>query len=145
MLIKKLIAICLLVVLISCGITIKSAQSPVLSLELWRENKDWGQLKVKQMIEWVSREYDCDTSLMLWLAEKESSYKIDAVGDKGKAVSLFQFWESTWDLFSKKFGLSGFDRNNPVDNTIMACLAIKSGYGYHWTPLQRAKIAVEVK
>ena len=62
----------------------------------------------------------------------ESSGKIDAVGDNGRAYGLFQFWENTFKLFAKDMG-EKLEWKNPEHQIKLASWAFSKGKQTHWT------------
>jgi hypothetical protein len=66
------------------------------------------------------------------IISKESSWNPYAIGDNGKAYGLAQFHKETFDMFSKKYGIS-LDYYNSKDQIILLILMFNDGYGYHWT------------
>jgi hypothetical protein len=63
----------------------------------------------------------------------ESNYQENAVGDKGKAYSYFQFWETTFNQFKKIWGHTWLDYDNPEDHIELGMWAFSQGYDKHWT------------
>lgn len=62
----------------------------------------------------------------------ESSYKVEAVGDGGRARNLLQFHKPTFDLYSKKFG-EELDYNSGYDQIKLASWMWSKGLQYHWS------------
>ena len=62
----------------------------------------------------------------------ESEWKLDAKGDNGASHGILQFKVPTFELYSKKYGLDGYDIENPFNQIDLAALMIKDGYIYHW-------------
>lgn len=110
------------------------ADSPTITLELLKQKQDWTPSSIKNMISFVAREYDYKEKPLLWLAEKESSYRYSVVGDSGLANGIYQYHKPTWESFQEKYGLEELDINNPVDQVIMTIFALKDNQHKHWTP-----------
>jgi len=62
----------------------------------------------------------------------ESEWKVDAVGDGGKAVSLCQYHLPTFEQFQKKSGIEG-DYYNPYTQIKLTVWAWDNGLQRHWT------------
>ena len=110
------------------------ADAPSVTVEVLRQTKDWTPNKVKNMISYVARIYDYDEKELLWLADAESDYRHDVLGDGGKALGVYQIWPLTWKGFVKDYGLKYQDRSNPVDQTIATIAALKDGKKCLWSP-----------
>lgn len=63
----------------------------------------------------------------------ESNYDTDILGDKNKALGLFQWWEKSWDFYNKKYK-TDLDRENWQHQIQMSAhvLAEKDGWK-NWT------------
>ena len=62
----------------------------------------------------------------------ESEWKLDAKGDRGASYGILQFKVPTFELYSKKYELVGYDIEDPFNQIDLAALMIKDGYIYHW-------------
>ena len=62
----------------------------------------------------------------------ESEWKLDAKGDNGASHGILQFKVPTFELYTKKYELDGYDIENPFHQIDLAALMIKDGYIYHW-------------
>lgn len=134
---KKLIVFSVVVILFMSGFCmfhISEAQAPTLSVHLLRTKKEWTPSSIKMMLKFIAREYNYSSKTLLWLAEKESSYRYNVVGDSGLARGCFQYHLPTWKLFQKKYNLYELDINNPVDQAIMTVYALKDKQHNNWTP-----------
>ena len=134
---KKLIVFSVVVILFMSGFCmshISEAEAPTQSIPLYRIKKEWTSDSIKTMILFVSREYNYNAKPLLWLADKESSYRYAVVGDSGLASGLFQYHTPTWKHFQKKYNLEYLDINNPVDQVIMTIYALRDEQHYNWTP-----------
>src|SRR3990167_5078295 len=71
------------------------------------------------------------------LIECESRWKSDALGDFRSETKEFmasgplQWWRSSFDMYSKKYGLKG-DYKNPYDQVDLALLVLKDGGHKNW-------------
>lgn len=59
--------------------------------------------EVKDCLVWVAGRYGLNVNNFVQTAIGESSLNINAVGDNGKALGVFQYHQPTWDLFIKWF------------------------------------------
>ena len=68
------------------------------------------------------------------LIEKESSWRIDAIGDSGKAFGLLQFHWFTFEMFSKKYNLP-LNYYLPQDQILLAGLILSDDFNNirHWS------------
>lgn len=73
-------------------------------------------------------------SLIDCISWYESSHNPEAVGDRGKAYGILQFWESTFDFFSEKYGLS-LEYTDPEAQRILAEYMLQSDFNniLHWS------------
>jgi len=62
----------------------------------------------------------------------ESSWRSDVYGDSLKAKGLAQFWEQTFNEFSKQAGLE-LSRDNPYDQIRLLVWAFQNNKESHWT------------
>jgi len=73
-----------------------------------------------------------ENTLIDCLIHKESSWRVDAVGDNGHSFGLLQFQVPTFNEFATKYGLD-ININNPEHQIILAKLMIEDGYLERWT------------
>lgn len=92
------------------------------------EEKNW----IEDLIKQYSAQYSVSYEEMRRVMLCESSGKIDAVGDNGKAFGLFQFWENTFNLFAKDLG-EKLEWKNPEHQIKLASYAFSVGKQTHWT------------
>lgn len=86
----------------------------------------------KQYIILFAQRYQVNEDLLLDVAYCESRFNQNARGDSGKAIGIFQFWQGTWDSFSKDFG-EILDINSVHDQAKLAAWAFSTGKQLHWT------------
>ena len=67
------------------------------------------------------------------LIKYESRGRIDAVGDKGKAYGVLQFWEQTFNQFKKRYKMEYLSYKSSEDQKLLADLMIHDGYISQWT------------
>lgn len=89
-------------------------------------------LYIKQM----AVKYKVDENMLIKVANCESQLNINAIGDKGKAFGLYQFWLNTFNLFMKEARFD-FDYKNWRHQSELAAWAFSKGYGYHWVCAKR--------
>ena len=66
------------------------------------------------------------------VVECESGYNVKAVGDGGKAYSLAQFWEKTFNAFKEEAQMD-IEYKNPLDQMKLMIWAYKEHKMLHWT------------
>ena len=82
--------------------------------------------------------------LLLDLADWECKLNIPTekcVGDSGKAVGRWQWWQSSWDIYNKKFG-TNLNRNNTNDQAVMTARVILDGGIWNWKNYAKAHYSV---
>ena len=72
-----------------------------------------------------------DPAYMLCLAEHESDYRQEAIGQAGE-IGVFQILPSTGAWFASKSGLSG-DLTDLMANINLTAWAVSQGYGWMWS------------
>jgi hypothetical protein len=107
---------------------ISKAEAPTIPA---KEIKDYS---VVEMIEYYSDIYDQDPLLLKKVAECESEYETNLLGDGGRAYSVYQFHKSTFDRWSKEFG-EPLDYKSYHDNIKLAVWSFSQGERYRnaWT------------
>ena len=73
-----------------------------------------------------------ENTLIDCLIHKESSWRVDAVGDNNHSFGLLQFQIPTFNEFSAKYKLE-LNINNPKHQILLAKLMIDDGYLYRWS------------
>ena len=68
----------------------------------------------------------------------ESGWNIEAIGDKGNARGVAQFWFPTFDRYSALYKIE-LDYHNPVDQLYLMNLMLRDGYGFEWTAYASCK------
>ena len=89
----------------------------------------WG---VESLIWEVADKYQIEYDLLYNLAICESGLKHEKYGDNGRAYGLFQWWQSSWDMYNKKFGTT-LDRKNIDDQAEMTAKVLNIGGYKNWT------------
>ena len=69
--------------------------------------------------------------LLYELGKCESGLKQNKYGDSGKAYGIFQWWQSSWNLYNKKFGTE-LDRNNVYHQAEMTARVLNEGGYRNW-------------
>ena len=105
---------------------------PQTSPEATTTLKTLGVEAIKDLIKYYSALYAVSYEEMSRVMACESSGKIDAVGDNGRAYGLFQFWENTFKLFAKDMG-EKLEWKNPEHQIKLASWAFSKGKQTHWT------------
>lgn len=112
---------------------------PEKSPQLNPERETLGVEAIKGLIKYYSALYAVSYEEMSRVMACESSGKIDAVGDNGRAYGLFQFWENTFNLFAKDLG-EKLEWKNPEHQIKLASWAFSKGKQTHWTCWSNKKI-----
>ena len=87
---------------------------------------------VVELIKKYSKQYDVPVRLTMEIADCESDFIVDAVGDGGKAYGVYQFHKPTFREFSKKKG-EKLDYFDTEDNIKLAIWALANNKGHHWS------------
>ncbi len=76
----------------------------------------------------ASEKYNVDYDILYYLAICESGLKQNRYGDSGLAYGIYQWHQSSWTLYNKKFG-TDLDRNGIEDQiTMTAKVLAEKGY-----------------
>lgn len=69
------------------------------------------------------------------LIKHESGGRADAVGDKGKARNVLQFWESTFNQYKSKYNMGYLSWDNAQDQMLLADLMLEKNFQNinHWS------------
>lgn len=86
---------------------------------------------VEQMIEHFAKVYGSDADQLKKVMKCESNGKV-VWGDNFHARGVFQYWQPTWDQFSREFG-EKLDRESTYDQVKLTSWAFSKGYKNHWT------------
>lgn len=89
--------------------------------------------EIKNYIRAKAKEAGLNERTLLRVAECESNFRIDAVGDNGLARGLWQYHRPTFDLFGKQSGMEGLDYYDWQDQTTLTVWAFRTGKAYHWS------------
>ena len=96
------------------------------------ERETLGVEDIKDLIRQYSAQYAVSAEEMTRVMLCESSGKINAVGDNGKAYGLFQFHENTFKMFAKDLD-EELEWKNPEHQIKLASWAFSKGKQTHWT------------
>jgi soluble lytic murein transglycosylase-like protein len=78
--------------------------------------------------------YDVPETFALCVADRESRFDPQAIGDHGDAVGLYQFHLGTWQHFRTRMGLPADDlRSDARQAARTACWAFANGFQQRWT------------
>jgi hypothetical protein len=78
--------------------------------------------------------YGVPEEFALCVADRESRFDPQAIGDHGDAVGLYQFHLSTWQHFRARMGLPADDlRRDAREAARTACWAFANGFQQRWT------------
>ncbi len=89
-------------------------------------------MTVQESIVHFARVYKVQEKQLLAVSFCESSFNQNAIGDKGRAVGIFQFHKPTFDRFTKEMG-EVLDYNSYQDQAKVASWAFSKGYQSHWS------------
>ena len=73
---------------------------------------------------------------IVWL---ESNWKVNAIGDGGRAFGLAQFHKGTFNQFKEKAEMPELEYKNPYHQITLLVWAIENNLQSHWTTYKRAK------
>src|SRR3990167_7457892 len=80
---------------------------------------------------WLSsyaKKYNISEDYFYRLAKCESNFDVDILGDKGKALGLFQWWEKSWNHYNRLYRTK-LERDNWKDQVAMSAKVISlEGY-----------------
>ena len=102
------------------------------------------QNDLERLIWEVADKYQIEYDLLYNLAICESGLKHEKYGDNGRAYGLFQWWQSSWDMYNKKFGTT-LDRKNIDDQTEMTAKVLNIGGYKNWTNCFKKQVLVDLK
>lgn len=71
------------------------------------------------------------------VAQCESNYNVNAVGDSGNALGIFQYWPKTFDSFKYEASLPELQRDIPLDQIKLTVWAYKAKKMLHWSCFSR--------
>jgi len=81
--------------------------------------------QIESVIRLLAPRYGVDPDYAVEIARLESGLNPYAVGDKGKAVGLWQWWYESWVCVRRAMGLPVTDRRDDVfESTITALYAL---------------------
>jgi len=129
---RKAIATMFALMVIAIPLPNQFSANSITTAEVPYKNLD--NLSVVELIEHYSAIYGQDPALMKKVAECESKYNIKALGDSGRAFSVFQFHKGTFNNWSKEKG-EKLDYKSYHDHIKLAVWAFSKGESYrgHWT------------
>jgi soluble lytic murein transglycosylase-like protein len=101
-----------------------------------------GDPAVAAIIRIESRHYGIPEAFALCVADHESRFDPQAIGDHGDAVGLYQFHLGTWQHFRSRMGLPLDDlRLDAREAARTACWAFGHGFQRRWTVVRRGLCA----
>jgi hypothetical protein len=86
---------------------------------------------VPELIQYFSKQYGSSSTELTKVMLCESGGKV-VWGDNYHARGVYQYWQPTWDSFSKEFG-EKLDRESTYDQVKLTSWAFAKGYKHHWT------------
>ena len=102
---------------------------------LWKPTEA-EELSLREQIDYfisaMSNKYGVKESTLHRIIKCESNYSVFAVGDKGKAYGIAQFWLNTFNLFEKEAGLQ-FEYKNWRNQIELLAWGLSHGKKNHWT------------
>ena len=102
------------------------------------------QNDLERLIWEAADKYQIDYDLLYNLAICESGLKHEKYGDNGRAYGLFQWWQSSWDMYNKKFGTT-LDRKNIDDQAEMTAKVLNIGGYKNWTNCFKKQVLADLK
>ena len=101
-----------------------------------------GDPAVAAIIRIECRSHGIPEEFALCVADHESRFDPQAIGDHGDAVGLYQFHLGTWQHFRSRMGLPLDDlRLDAREATRTACWAFANGFQERWTVVRRGLCA----
>ena len=102
------------------------------------------QNDLERLIWEAADKYGIDYDIMYFLAKCESGLKHDnRYGDHNLAYGLYQWHQSSWNLYNKKFG-TNLDRKNIYDQAMMTARVLSIGGQKNWTNCFRKQILTDL-
>jgi len=102
------------------------------------------QNDLESLIWEAADKYGIDYDIMYFLAKCESGLKHDnRYGDHNLAYGLYQWHQSSWNLYNKKFG-TNLDRKNIYDQAMMTARVLSIGGQKNWTNCFRKQILTDL-
>ena len=89
------------------------------------------QIKTAYLIYHHAVENDISPEKFLKLAVCESGLNQIAVGDKGKAFGLYQWHESSWNLYTKSYN-EFLEYTDPIDQIYLSAKVLGDGGWKNW-------------
>ena len=90
----------------------------------------------------ASNKYGVEFDILYNLAKCESSLKHETFGDSGRAFGIYQWWESSWNMYNKKFG-TNLDRYNLEDQSEMTARVLSEGGYKNWAKCFSTKVSAD--
>lgn len=87
----------------------------------------------KRVISDFSEKEGIDGEHLIKVAQCESNFNEKALGDNGKAYSIFQFWKETFKTFKQEAEMLWLQYEDPIDQIRLAVWAFSNGKESHWT------------
>ena len=95
---------------------------------------NYGILSPSEALVWIeAKRWNLDYEKIHKLITCESSWNPQAKGDKGKAYGLLQFWKSTFDAYSQKYGYTNLEYTSSTHQILLAMRMISEGERANWT------------
>ena len=88
---KTIMVACVMISLLISSAKVSIAESPT-----YKTAKDY-------IVEYAEL-YDTDATVLLKVAECESRFDQEAIGDSKNSVGIYQYWKDTWEEMSKLYG-----------------------------------------
>jgi len=92
---------------------------------------DARKAQMRSIITSAAIKHGLDPNLLIAIAVCESGLRPDAQNRWSSASGLFQFVDSTWKTYAKKYGIAG-PKNDPYVQSELAALMIANGGIGHW-------------
>lgn len=120
---KRIIIILFVIGVIYASTGVSIAQSPARGIN---------EYSPQEMIEYYAKQYGSSSTQLEKVMQCESNGVQNIWGDKNHAYGVYQYWQGTWDTFSKEFG-EKLDRNSEQDQIKLTAWAFSKGLQTHWT------------
>ena len=98
------------------------------------------RVSTQHLIETMALDYNLEPHYVICICQRESAFDVQAVGDKGQAIGLWQWHLPTWQTIRREMGLSEADeRADAIASTQAALWALQHGYAGLWSTAEGCK------
>lgn len=95
-------------------------------------NRELKEYTLPELVSHFASQYNVSPTQLMNVMRCESNYRQDSWGDGNRARGVFQYWQGTWDDFSKEFG-EKLDIESAYDQIKLTAWAFSKNKQSHWT------------